>query len=38
MILLKQTIYQDLATFKSWDLPFLTVPYSHFKKNETLKS
>ena len=34
----KMTIYQDLAIFNSWYLPFLNVPYSPFQKNETLES
>ena len=35
---IKITIYRDLAIFNSWHLPFLTVPYSPFKKNETMES
>ena len=31
-------ILRDLAIFYSWYLPFWIVPYSPFRKNETLKS
>ena len=34
---IKMTIQQDLATFNSWHLPFLIVPYATFQKNEALK-
>ena len=35
---IKLTIWQDLAIFNSWHLPFLNVPYSPFQKNETEES
>ena len=35
---IKLTIWQDLAIFNSWHLPFLNVPYSPFQENETLES
>ena len=34
----KITIWQDLAIFHSWHLPFLNVPYSPFQWNEILES
>ena len=34
----KMTIEEDLAILNNWHLPFLIVPYSFFKKNETLES
>ena len=32
---IKMTMYQDLASFNGWYLPFLIVPHSPFPKNET---
>ena len=34
---IKMKIYQDLAIFSGWHLPFLNVPYSSFQKNKTLE-
>ena len=35
---IKMTKKQDLTNFNGWCVPFLTVLYSHFRKNETLES
>ena len=35
---IKMTIEQDLTILNSWHLPFLSVPYSPFQKNEAPQS
>ena len=35
---IKMTIQQDMAIFNGLHIPFLTVLYSPFQKNETLES
>ena len=38
IVLLKMTIYRDVAIFIGWHSPFLIVPYLTFQKGETLES